>query len=105
MADVISLPVVTSSLGWDGIVLRWYPDTEHEQPGVAAPLAASRHGVRIGLHLHEVPPEVLAAAKRVYKLLRAGTPAGEAEASKLVTHWRRSPYEPLERVEAVSDRG
>lgn len=80
----------------DGTVVRWYHDSAplDALPHIAT-VSASRNGVLVSGYLHEVPEDVMAAARDTYETLRRNR---DADVRHLATHRKRrmfGPYEPI----------
>ncbi|MBM0235940.1 hypothetical protein JNW88_00360 [Micromonospora sp. ATA32] len=94
---------VTPTIG-DGTVVRWYHDSAPlDALSHIATVSASRNGVLISGYLHEVPDDVMAAAKEVWQQLQRDH---NADVQHLATHRKRrmfGPYEPI--TEAQETRG
>lgn len=86
---------VTPTIG-DGTVVRWYADSAPlDALSHIAMVSASRNGVIVSGYLHEVPDDVMAAARDTYETLRRNR---DADVRHLATHRKRrmfGPYEPI----------
>lgn len=68
----------------DGLVLRWYRTVDAYELGGDEALSASRNGVLVRCHLHEVPADMMAKAQEAYEILRDKGPRELAAA--MATH-------------------
>ncbi|MGX4657087.1 hypothetical protein ACWCHM_26060 [Micromonospora sp. SCSIO 07396] len=82
----------------DGTVVRWHwGESDANNPGIEPIVSASRNGVRVGVYLHQVPADVMAAAQQAYDALSRDH---HADLKHLATHRRRGLFGPLEPVTA-----
>lgn len=94
---------VTPTIG-DGTVVRWYhDDTDTDNLYTTEPVvSASRNGVRVNVHLHEVPEAVMQEAQDAFEALSRDH---NTNLRHLATHRRRgSLFGPYEPITAEADR-
>ena len=75
-----------------GTVVRWYR-SESAAERDAEMVSASRDGVHVSCYLHEVPADLMEAARGAYEALRHDR---RADLKHLATHRRRGMFGPLE---------
>ena len=84
--------IVTPTI-MDGTVVRWYRDADAVAYG-AELLSASRNGVMVLSHLHQIPPAWIDAASRAYQELKAGRSVAGLATHRLKRHREVEPIGP-----------